>query len=183
LSAGADANQDGGVSSGPGAGSGAFPGPAGQSSFSARGPAAPRSGAGAGGASSALAGSDQENYQAAFNLVQARRYPEAATAFENFLTSFPQSPLADNAQYWLAETHYVQRDFMGALPEFEKVVEQYPQSAKLADALLKVGYCNYELKQFDQARAALERVMREYPDTTAARLASQRLDRLAQDAG
>src|SRR5690606_18516399 len=134
----------------------------GQPSFSARGPAAPRGGAAAGGsaggaASPAVAGHDQESYQAAFNLVQARRCPEAAAAFENFLASFPQSPLADNAQYWLAETHYVQRDFMGALPEFEKVVEQYPQSAKLADALLKVGYCNYELKQYDDARAALER--------------------------
>lgn len=143
--------------------------------------------AGAGGfqpsAQPQAAGTDQENYQAAFDLIQARRYADAGTAFANFLTSFPQSPLADNAQYWLAETLYVQRQFGEALPEFQKVVDMYPQSAKIPDALLKVGYCNFELRQWDQARAALEQVTREFPDTTAARLASQRLERLTQEAG
>jgi tol-pal system protein YbgF len=107
------------------------------------------------------AGSDQQNYQTAFDLISARRYAEAGTAFETFLVQFPTSPLADNAQYWLAETHYVRGDYDTALPAFRKVIEQYPQSAKLPDALLKVGYCQI--------------VMRQFPDTTAARLASQRL--------
>src|SRR5262245_41553607 len=86
-------------------------------------------------------GSDQQNYQAAFDLIQARKYEEANTAFTAFLSQFPTSPLADNAQYWLAETHYVRGQYQNALPEFRKVIETYPQSAKLPDALLKVGFC------------------------------------------
>ena len=129
------------------------------------------------------AGSDQQTYQAAFDLIQSRRYEEAGRAFIEFLTAFPQSPLADNAQYWLAETHYVQRQFSAALPEFERVVEQYPQSAKMPDALLKVGYCQIELGDRAAARTALQQVMRQFPDTTAARLASQRLERLSQEGG
>ena len=128
-------------------------------------------------------GNDQDNYNAAFELIQDRRYLEAATAFQDFLEYFPGSPLSDNAQYWLSETFYVQRQFAEALPEFQKVLDVYPQSAKLPDALLKVGYCNYELKQWDAARAALRRVSRDFPDTTAARLAVQRLERLAEEAG
>ena len=126
------------------------------------------------------AGSDQQNYQAAFEMIQARRYPEAGAAFREFMTAFPTSPLRDNAQYWLAETYYVQRQFQEALPEFQKVVSEYPQSAKVADALLKVGYCQDELKNPAAARTALQQVMRQFPDTTAARLASQRLERVAQ---
>jgi tol-pal system protein YbgF len=128
-------------------------------------------------------GTDQQNYQAAFDLIQARKYQEAGTAFTKFLSDFPTSPLADNAQYWLAETRYVQRQFQSALPEFQKVVDNYPQSAKLPDALLKVGYCQIELGNREAARTALQQVMRQYPDTTAARLASQRLDRLSQEGG
>jgi tol-pal system protein YbgF len=128
-------------------------------------------------------GSDQDNYNAAFDLIQGRKYPEAAAAFNRFLGTFPDSPLADNAQYWLAETYYVQRQFREALPEFQRVLDAYPQSAKLPDALLKIGYCNYELRQWDAARAALEQVSRQFPDTTAARLAVQRLERLAQETG
>ena len=128
-------------------------------------------------------GSDQDNYDAAFALIQARNYEGAAAAFRSFLVSFVSSPLADNAQYWLAETHYVRREFAAALPEFQKVIDTYLQSAKLPDALLKVGYCNFELQQWDAARSALRAVTQQFPDTTAARLASQRLERIAQEVG
>jgi tol-pal system protein YbgF len=141
----------------------------------------PAAGGQLGAAPARPSGSDQQNYQAAFELIQARRYEEAERAFRDFLSGFPNSPLTDNAQYWLAETHYVQRDFAGALPEFQKVIDSYPQSAKIPDALLKVGYCQYELNDFEAARAALESVTRQYPDTTAARLAAQRLERLQQE--
>jgi tol-pal system protein YbgF len=144
-------------------------------------PAGP-AGGGAVAAPQALGG-DQEAYDTAFAMIQARRYDEAANAFTSFLVTYPQSGLLDNAQYWLAETYYVQRQFSQALPEFQKVVNDYPQSAKLPDALLKVGYCNFELRNWDAARAALQQVARLYPDTTAARLAQQRLDRIAQEVG
>ena len=139
---------------------------------------------GATGASGAAAapprptGSDQQNYQAAFDLISARKYEEAGRAFETFLVQFPTSPLADNAQYWLGETHYVRGQFNDALPAFRKVLEKYPQSAKLPDALLKVGYCQIELGDRNAARTSLQEVMRQFPDTTAARLASQRLSAL-----
>jgi len=123
-------------------------------------------------------GSDQQNYQAAFDLISARKYAEAGAGFETFLQQFPTSPLADNAQYWLAETHYVRGQFAEALPAFRKVLEQYPQSAKLPDALLKVGYSQIELGDRNAARTTLQEVMRQFPDTTAARLASQRLSAL-----
>ncbi len=123
---------------------------------------------------------DQQAYNAAFELIQARQYESAAAAFSSFLAAFPGSVLRDNAQYWLAETYYVRRDFAGALPQFQRVLDDYPQSAKLPDALLKIGYCNFELQQWDAARQSLSEVMRLYPDTTAARLAQQRLDRIGQ---
>jgi tol-pal system protein YbgF len=142
-------------------------------------PAAAAAGAAAGAAVAARpTGSDEQNYQAAFDLISARKYEEAGAAFQTFLTQFATSPLADNAQYWLAETHYVRGQFAEALPEFRKVLEQYPQSAKLPDALLKVGYCQIELGDRNAARTSLQEVMRQFPDTTAARLASQRLSSL-----
>ena len=119
----------------------------------------------------------------AFELLRDGRYMESATAFDQFLTVFPSSPLADNAQYWLAETYYVQRQFTTALPAFLEVVETYPQSSKLPDALLKIGFCNYELQQWEEAQNALQRVAREFPATTAARLATQRLERMIQEQG
>jgi tol-pal system protein YbgF len=127
--------------------------------------------------------SDKQAYQTAFDLLQARKYDEAAKSFTQFLSGYASSPLADNAQYWLAQSHYVQRQFNVALPEFQKVVEKYPQSSKLPDALLKVGYCQSELGNKSAARTALQQVMKQFPDTTAARLATQQLEKLSQEGG
>lgn len=126
-------------------------------------------------------GSDRDNYQAAFELLKEQRYEPAAIAFEQFLVTFPDSELADNAQYWLAESHYVTQKFGDALSEFKTVIEKFPRSRKVPDALLKMGYCRYELKRWDAARVSLARVQSDYPETTAARLAGQRLKRMEEE--
>ncbi len=126
-------------------------------------------------------GSDRENYEAAFELLKQQRYPEAGAAFQQFLASFPTSQLADNAQYWLAESYYVTDQFEVALEQFEVVVSDYPRSRKMPDAYLKIGYSNYELQRWEEARDALQRVRDEYADSTAARLADQRLKRMLDE--
>jgi len=126
-------------------------------------------------------GTDRANYQAAFELLKQGRYDQAAIALQQFMVAFPASNLSDNAQYWLAETHYVTQNYSQALPEFQTVLDRYPDSRKIPDALLKIGYCNYELKRYDASREALSAVVATYPETTAARLASQRIDRIKSE--
>ena len=62
-----------------------------------------------------------KNYQKAFDLLRDGSYAESADAFNQFLAAFSASPLAGNAQYWLAETYYVQQEFSAALPVFQLV--------------------------------------------------------------
>jgi tol-pal system protein YbgF len=123
-------------------------------------------------------GDDRANYQAAFDLLKDGKYPEATAAFKQFMATFPDSALADNAWYWLGESHYVTKQYGDALKSFKTVVEKYPASRKMPDALLKIGYCNYELKNWAEAKTALNQVVQQYADTTAARLASQRLTKM-----
>lgn len=126
-------------------------------------------------------GSDRANYQAAFEFLKQGRDKEANLALRQFMVAFPESSLQDNAQYWLAETYYKEKDYRTALREFQTVVEKFPQSRKIPDALLKIGYCNYELKRWADARRALSAVVKDYPETTAARLAGQRLDAMTSE--
>ena len=126
-------------------------------------------------------GSDRDNYQAAFELLKEQQYGPAASAFEQFLVTFPDSELADNAQYWLAESHYVTQQFDLALGGFEVVIESFPESRKVPDALLKIGYCNYELERWEDARESLTRVQTEFAESTAARLAGQRIQRMDEE--
>jgi tol-pal system protein YbgF len=147
----------------------------------AAGAAAAGAAAGAAVGAGATGGSDRALYEQAFDQLKEGRYDEARRSFERFLSEYPDSQLAGHGQYWLAETYYVGQDFTRALPEFRKVVEQYPQSRKVPDALLKIGYCQYELEQYGAARQALTDVTTRFPETTAARLARQRLAQLAAE--
>jgi tol-pal system protein YbgF len=132
-------------------------------------------------ASSAATLGEQEAYRIAFDLLKERRYDDAVRAFEDLLTRFPNGEFADNARYWLGETYYVQRDYSAALTQFQRVLASHPLSAKVPSARLKIGYIHYEKHDWKRARAALQDVSRKYPDTTEARLAESRLDRMARE--
>jgi tol-pal system protein YbgF len=127
------------------------------------------------------AGDEKASYQAAFDLLKDSKYAPAAGAFKQFLTNYPDSPLADNAHYWLGETYFVTKDYAQALGAFQTVVTKFPESRKIADALLKIGYCNYELKKWGEARDALGQLVQQYPETPSAKLASQRLAKMQSE--
>ncbi len=129
----------------------------------------------AGGAPAAGAGADQTAYNQAFDILKGGKYTESIGAFQQFLQGFPQSPLADNAQYWLGESYYVTRDFQSAAAAFQTLLDRWPDSRKAPDALLKLGYTQAELKHTAQARATLISVSTRFPGSDAANLAAARL--------
>ena len=144
----------------------------------AAGAAAPAAGAAATGTPTAQ---EQQDYDAAFNLLKQGSYDRASKAFKDFLVKYPQSPLHGNAQYWLGQTYYVTRNFRQAREEFSKVGKDNTDAEKASDALLKVGYSNYELGDWAKARDALSQVPARYPGSSAAKSAEQRLARMKKE--
>jgi tol-pal system protein YbgF len=121
--------------------------------------------------------SDATNdYRSAVELVKSGKHVEAIAALRAFLAHYPKHDYADNAQYWIGEAYYAQKDFTHALGEFRTVVEKYPRGNKVPDALLKVGYCYQALGQAEKAHAMLQQVVSLYPKTEPAALAAKRLE-------
>jgi tol-pal system protein YbgF len=144
---------------------------------------APAMGAGPGsapqsGASPAAGGGEQAIYDAAFNALKGSDYPKAISGFKSFVSAYPSSPLASNAQYWLGEAYYVTREYPSAIAAFQKVTTEWPESRKVPDALVKIGFTQTALGKNGEARVTLEDVVRRYPGSEAAQLASERLKRL-----
>ena len=117
-------------------------------------------------------------YDSAFNALKGADYPKAIASFRSFLTAYPSSPLASNAQYWLGEAFYVTREYESAIQAFRKVATDWPDSRKAPDALVKVGFTQAAQGKNAEARATLEDVARRFPGSEAAQLASDRLKRL-----
>ncbi|RLA06363.1 MAG: tol-pal system protein YbgF [Gammaproteobacteria bacterium] len=132
-------------------------------------------------AASATVAEEKAAYQLAFNSLKEGRYKKAKQQFSKFLKDYPGSIYAGNAQYWLGEANYVTRNFTQAVKEFNQVLKLYPASSKIPDAMLKLGYTHYELKQYSQAKAVLQELRKLHPNSTAARLAGKRLDRMRKE--
>jgi len=124
-------------------------------------------------------GAEQGSYDAAFNALKGSDYPRAIAGFKNFVNTYPASPLASNAQYWLGEAYYVNREYPNAITAFQKVISEWPDSRKAPDALVKVGFTQAALGKNSEARDTLENVQKRYPGTEAATLATDRLKRMS----
>ena len=117
-------------------------------------------------------------YNGAFDLMKEGFYDRAIAAFRAFIVKYPDSALAGNAEFWIAEGHYVMGDYRRALKEYRTVLAKYPNGTKVPDALLKVGFTQYELHSYDKARKTLNSVIARFPNTTVATLAATRLDQM-----
>ena len=176
--AGAASGATGAQASSAGAAAGPAAGPTASAAPAASAGPAPAAAAPAAAAAGADPLKEQNQYQQAFGLLKEGRYDQAAKAFGAFLKTYPSGPYSDNAQYWLGESYYVNRQFQPAMTEFNKLVQSYPDSAKVSHAKLKVGLIYAETGETERARKALEEVATRYPTTPQGRLARERLEKM-----
>jgi tol-pal system protein YbgF len=122
--------------------------------------------------------SPQRMYDNAYSDYMAGQYDIAIQGFNAFLTSFPKSDKADDAQLNIGNALYAAGKYSEALDAFQKVISNYAQADTVAIALYKMGVTYEALKQVDLARKSFETVTQKYPAAYEAILAKQRLDAL-----
>ena len=118
---------------------------------------------------------ESQEYEAALNQFKAGKYKEAAAGFGAFVQKYPASSLAPNAQYWLGNAWYAQRDCKRAIEAQSVVTTKYADSAKAPDAWLAIATCQQELGNPTGTKRSLETVIAKYPTAPAAETARERL--------
>ena len=130
-----------------------------------------------GGPARAPVAGEQPAYQAAFDLLRNKQYPEAESAFKAFLEQYPNGALAGNAHFWLGEFYaVVNGDNESARPHYESLVYQYPGSTKMPDALFKLGRIYMQEGDAVRGRELLQRVQDEYGSSDSAAKARDYLE-------
>jgi tol-pal system protein YbgF len=120
----------------------------------------------------------QALYQTAYNDYLRGNYDLSILGFRQYLESFPDTELADNASYWIGECYFSQGKYDQAIREFDNILRSYERSDKTASALLKKAYAYIELGQISRGVDQLRSVIETYPGTDEANLARQRLQEL-----
>ncbi len=109
-------------------------------------------------------GSAMDQYAYAQQLMSQTRYPEAESAFQQFIQRHPEGQLTDNARYWLGETFYVRRNYAEAATTFLDAYQKAPAGSKAPDNLLKLGLSLSALQKKQEACVALDKLLRDHPN-------------------
>ncbi|HTV54684.1 MAG TPA: tol-pal system protein YbgF [Terriglobia bacterium] len=118
-------------------------------------------------------------YKSAYTDYTQGLYPLAIQGFQQYLQDYGDTDLASNAQFYIGDSYYLQKDYKDAVKEYDKCIQAYPDGNKAAAAYLKEGYALLALGQKSNGLHALNALIRKYPDTHEADLARQRVHGLA----
>jgi tol-pal system protein YbgF len=129
-------------------------------------------------ASSSAAPSADTLYSNGLRDITSGKYDLARSEFEDYLKYYGDTDLASNAQFYLGEIAYSQRQYSQAVSEYDKVLTNYPKSFKLAPARLKKGMSLIELGQKASGVKELRDVVKRYPGTEEERRARAKLKEL-----
>lgn len=119
---------------------------------------------------------DKESlYAAAYDLFKQGKYDKAREGFENFLKLYPDTEFSDNAQFWIGECYYFDKNYEKAIVEYDKVSKNFPEGNKVPYALLKQGLSFLKLGDKASAKLLLQQVVKDFPNTSQARIARTKL--------
>jgi tol-pal system protein YbgF len=122
-------------------------------------------------------GSDAQSiFNVAVGQFNNGQLTTANAAFQQLLQSYPNSSLAPDAQFYVADILSQQKGHeREALAAFEKIPELYPAAPKVPDALFRSALLQIQLGRKSAAKATLQRIVNTYPDSDVAKLAAAKL--------
>jgi len=117
-------------------------------------------------------------YYTAYSDYIKGNYSLAIAGFRDFYEKNKNSPMADNALYWIGECYYSQGKYEDAIREFDNLINNYPKADNILAAYLKKGYALIELRRYLEAKSVLKELIQKAPLSEEAKLAEQKLKTL-----
>jgi tol-pal system protein YbgF len=123
-------------------------------------------------------GEEQQIYKEAMGQYTKGKFEQALRAFQDLLDQYPDSRLAGDSQFMIAESFYGMKEYVDAVSEYDKVIKQYPDSDRVPGAKLKKAFSLFALGKKGQGAMELQQIVQRYPTTKEAQIAKQRLSEL-----
>ena len=126
--------------------------------------------------------SADKSYNDAATDLQTGKTELAYNEFQQYLTYFPNTELAANAQYYIGEIEYNRGRYTDAVKSFDAVLEHYPNNPKTSDAHLMKAYSLLKANQKNRAVQEFRILVAKYPNSDNSRRALQQLRALGASA-
>lgn len=114
-------------------------------------------------------------YDRALGYYREGRYEGAIAGFKNFLELYSKSDLADNAYFWIGESHRDLEKYEDAILAYQKVINGYPNGNKVPIAMLHQALAFERINDKTTANLVFKKVLKDFPETKEAEIAQKRL--------
>ena len=121
-------------------------------------------------------------FDAAYQKLQAGQYADARRLFRTYVQTFPQDDKADNAQYFVGESFYKEKDYDHAIAEFQKVIDTWPKGDMAENAYMGAGSAALEEMECRVAKVYLTELLKHFPQSQFAKTAKAKLETIAKKA-
>lgn len=125
--------------------------------------------------------SPKEVYNMAYADYRKGNFELAIDGFKIYREQFPESPLADNALYWIGECHFSQEKFEEAIDSFNDLILNYPQGDKIPAAYLKKGISLTGLGKKEAALSVFKLLVSKFPLEEETKIAQQKIKELISE--
>jgi tol-pal system protein YbgF len=122
--------------------------------------------------------SPQEVYNMAYSDYLKGNFQLAIDGFKIYLQQFPESPIVDNALYWVGECYFSQKNYTEAIDRYNELILNYPEGDKTPAAYLKKGISLMELDRKEEALSAFKLLISKYPFEEETKIAQQKIKEL-----
>lgn len=114
-------------------------------------------------------------YESAYLNYVKGSYDDAIKGFTSYLQIAPDSPLSDNALYWIGESYAAMGKNQNAVDTFRDLIERYPESTKRPTALYKIAIIYEQTGDAKTAAHYYNQIIKDYPNSPEATLARDKV--------
>ena len=122
--------------------------------------------------------SPNEVYNMARSDYLKGNFELAIEGFTIYKSHFPESPLSDDALYWIGECYFSQEKYNDAIEHFNELILNYPNGDKIPAAYLKKGISLVEQEKKEEALSVFKLLITKFPLEEETKIAQQKIREL-----
>ena len=107
--------------------------------------------------------SPEDQFQVAFENIRDKKWQDAKTSFEEFISDNPDNQLSGSAHYWLGELYILEKNYREAALIFAEGFQKFPDSIKAAEMLFKLSQSLYQVEKTTEACKTMEKLTIDFP--------------------
>ena len=117
----------------------------------------------------------QKIFEIALNDFTTGQFTVALKSFNDLIAKYPESPQAEDSHYWIAECHYVQKQYDDSAKKYKEYIKKFNNGSKVCVSLYKLGLIYQKMKQVKATKMVWNKLKIRCPESNEAKAVKSKM--------